>query len=293
MVVLPFHCPQYWVDYGSGLFLEAGVVFAVAEYLGQEVFAVAYFNVGDDAVVVVNCFVHGVYEALVGGDVELGVAVEHFFVELGINLHGVFLHKCCAGFIVAFALDALDFAEELSEEVAQLGVVVDLYVGLAAFLHELNHLVFLAVLKCPCGYELAVAHVGFFDVFAGFDAHELGHKAVEDILVVFGFVSVGIVEQTEFEQFGIGQIVEGEEVGACFFEGRTVGLEGVGVNTGEDAARAVAKALVEVGVEIVGDKEIFVEELAGGSVDYKFFVEAVAVRSFVVGLGDVFEGDRL
>ena len=72
-----------------------------------------------------------------------------------------------------------------------------------------------------------------------------------------------------------------------------MGLEGVGVNTGEDAARAVAKALVEVGVEIVGDKEIFVEELAGGSVDYKFFVEAVAVRSFVVGLGDVFEGDRL
>ena len=68
-----------------------------------------------------------------------------------------------------------------------------------------------------------------------------------------------------------------------------MGLEGVGVNAGEQAAGAVAETFVEVGVEIVGYEEIFVEKVACGLVDYEFLVEAVAVAGVVVGLGDVLD----
>ena len=50
------------------------------------------------------------------------------------------------------------------------------------------------------------------------------------------------------------------------------------------------QTFVEVGVEVVGDEEIFVEKVGGRFVDDEFFVESVAVAGFVVGAGDVFEG---
>jgi len=50
---------------------------------------------------------------------------------------------------------------------------------------------------------------------------------------------------------------------------------------------------VKVGVEVVGDEEVVVEELAGGFVDDEFLVEAVAVRCGVIGLGDILECHRL
>ena len=271
----------------QSLFCERRVGFGVAEHLGKVAFGEGHVDVGDVAVGVQNRGVDGVDEALVRGDIELGVAVEHFAVERRIDLYGVLLDQSCAGFVVAFALYALDFAEELTEELAHTGVVVDLHIGLAVALHHLNHAVGGAFLKHPFGDELAVAHVGFLNVLARLDAHQLRHQAVEHIFIVLGLVGVGIVEQTELHQMRVGQIVEGEEVGARLLERRAVGLEGVGVNAGEQAAGAVAETFVEVGVEIVGYEEIFVEKVACGLVDYEFLVEAVAVAGVVVGLGDV------
>ena len=46
-----------------------------------------------------------------------------------VNLNGVGLNELAACFIVAFALNALDFGKKLAEEVAQGFVVVDLNVG--------------------------------------------------------------------------------------------------------------------------------------------------------------------
>ena len=101
--------------------------------------------------------------------------------------------------------------------------------------------------------------MGFLHVLARFDTHQLGHEAVEHVLVVFGFVGVGVVEQAEFKQFRVGKIVEREEVGAGFFECRSVSLESVGVDSGQQLAGTVAEAFVQVGVEVVGDEEVVVE----------------------------------
>ena len=212
-------------------------------------------------------------------------------MDFGVDFHGICLNEIAAGFIVAFRLDALHLGEQLAKEAAEALIVVDAYEGLAVDCDVFNYVFGLAFFIYPLGNELAVAHVSFLYVLARLDAHELGHEAVEDVFVIFGFVCLGIVEDAELDEFGIGEVVERKEVGARFFEGGAVGFEGVGVDTGEQTAGTVTEALVEVGVLVVGDEEVLVEKVAGGLVDNEFFVEAVAVRSLVVSLGDVFKGD--
>ncbi len=95
---------------------------------------------------------------------------------MGSIFYGISVDELLACGIVAFALYALNLAEELADKVAHLLVVVDLDIGFAAFLHELHHFVFLAVPKNPFGDELTVAHMGFFHVLAEFDAVELGSR---------------------------------------------------------------------------------------------------------------------
>ena len=51
----------------------------------------------------------------------------------------------------------------------------------------------------------------------------------------------------------------------------------------------MAEAFVEIGVEIVGDKEIIVEELDRGFVDHEFLVEAVSMACLIVGLSDILD----
>ena len=177
---------------------------------------------------------------------------EDFLVNLGIYLHAVVLDEFASGLEVAFALDALHFLEQLAKEVAKLLVVVNLDIGLATTLNELDYLVLFALLQAPLADELAVAHVALLDVLARLDAGELGEQTVHDVLVILSLIGVRIVEDAQFYQFGVTQVVESEEVGTAFLEGCTVGLEGIGVNTGEQLARSVAQALVQVGVQLVG-----------------------------------------
>ena len=75
------------------------------------------------------------------------------------------------------------------------------------------------------GDEGTIAHVGFFDVVAGFDAHELRECTVLDVGVVGRLVSIGRGRESQFGEFGIGQVVEREEVGTTFLDGGAVGLE--------------------------------------------------------------------
>ncbi len=148
-------------------------------------------------------------------------------MERGVDFNGIFLNHCASGFVVACGAYALYFGQEFAEESAEGFVVVDFDECLAVAVHEFDNVVVLTVLVCPFGDELAVAHMGFFNFLARLDALQLGEHAVEDIFVVFGLVCVGIVEQPYFEHFGVCEVVEREEVGACFLDSGTVLLEGV------------------------------------------------------------------
>ena len=214
-------------------------------------------------------------------------------MERGVDLHGVGFHKVACGLEVALALDALDFSQQLAEQFAQFLVVVDADVGLAVMLDHLHHAVLLPLLEAPVGHERAVAHVGFLDVVAWLDADELRHQAVHHVGVVLRFEGVLRGEQAEVKQFFVAHIVEAEEVGTGFLDGAAVGLEGFGASAWEQLARAVAEALVEVGMEVVGDGVVLVDEGTFLVAIDEFLVEAVAVCSFGVGFGEVADGDGL
>ncbi len=53
-------------------------------------------------------------------------------------------------------------------------------------------------------------------------------------------VCLGAVDKAEFDHFGVGEVIECEEVGAGFFYCGAVFLERVGVDTGQQLAGAVA-----------------------------------------------------
>ena len=80
------------------------------------------------------------------------------------------------------------------------------------------------------GDERSVAHVGFLDVVAWFDAYELGHQAIHHIGVVLRLIGVGVGCESQFCELGVCHVVESKEVCASFLDSAAVGFQGVGVH---------------------------------------------------------------
>ena len=70
----------------------------------------------------------------------------------------------------------------------------------------------------------------FLDVLTGNDASELCHQAVHHVAVIFGFVGFGIGEKSQFDEFGIGQEIEREEVGTVAIAAGIGATYRIGVN---------------------------------------------------------------
>ena len=95
-------------------------------------------------------------------------------------------------------------------------------------------------------------------------------------------MSVHVRSESKFYEFGICQIVEREEVGAGFFDGGTIGFQGVGVGAGKELSAAVSQTFVEVGVEVVAAVAIFEYQLTRGFVNDEFFIHSATVCGFSV-----------
>ena len=150
---------------------------------------------------------------------ELVVACQHLFVQHRVDLHAIVLNQTACAFVVALALDALNFGEQLAKQFTQGGIVVYLDVRFAMLLYQFNHLVGFALLIGPAGNEGTVAHVRLLNVVAWFDAHELRHEAVHHVGVVLALVCLEVGCQTEVHQLLVGYIVQAEQVGTCLLDG--------------------------------------------------------------------------
>ena len=106
-------------------------------------------------------------------------------------------------------------------------------------------------LESPAGDELAIAHVGFFDVLAEFNAPQLQLQAVPDLRFVNRLADVERGHQTEFDEFRIHDVVHGYEIGPGFLERRRVALQRFlrRAHAGIDLAGRMANYLVHVDVE--------------------------------------------
>ena len=110
-----------------------------------------------------------------------------------------------------------------------------------------------------------------------------------------GLVCLHIREYAQLHELRVGHIIEAEEVGAGFLEGGAVFLERIWRGAREQLSGAVSETLVQVGVNVVGDIEVFL-----GHIDF-LLVEGELVQgalrrllgSAAVGVGDVGYGNRL
>ena len=210
-------------------------------------------------------------------------------------MDGVGFNQVLAGFVVAFGLDSLDFGQEFCEEGAELYVVVDHKVGLAVAYLLLDDVILGAFLVAPFGYELAVLHMGFGVGTAGLHTGELDHETVADVVGVFGLVGLGVGHNAQLYHLGIGGVVETKEVCAGLFQGRSIFTHRGGAYSGEELAGAVAQALVEVGVDFIGQGSpllgqfylfLIIGELGEGAGGH-------LLGAVIVGVGDVGNGHGL
>ena len=55
----------------------------------------------------------------------------------------------------------------------------------------------------------------------------------------------------------------------------------------------MSQALVQVGVQVVGEVAILVDEVDGRLVDDKFISESIALRRLIVSIGQIADGNAL
>ena len=82
--------------------------------------AIIDVDIDDFTVSIIDRQEYGVDETLVGREVQPLVALQHFCMEYGIDLHGITLHELAGRLVVTLALDALDLCQQTGDELAQL-----------------------------------------------------------------------------------------------------------------------------------------------------------------------------
>ena len=175
-------------------------------------------NVRNIAIGIARGCIYGVNESFVRRKVKLGISGTNLLVQSRIHLDGILLNDSLGGRIVALRGYALNLGKQFAVQAAQTFVIVDLQIMLTLTLHN-SYLAVGGVVIYPTGYQLAVAHVCFLDVFARLDTYELCHQAVHHLLVVAGFVGLVVRQQTQFNEFGVSKVVESEQVGTRLFDG--------------------------------------------------------------------------
>ena len=198
-------------------------------------------------------------------------------MELCIDIHGVAFHQFACSKEVAFALDALHFSQQLSEELSEGFVIVDEQECLPVAADERDGT--FRVFVNPVGNECTITHVGFLYLIARLNAHELGHQSIEHIRVVLRLISLVIRQQSQFHELLVGDVVKPEQVGTGFFDGVSIGLQGIRTYAWQKLSATMTEAFVEVGMQIVAVVAIGTDHRACGIVDNEFFHEATATRN--------------
>ena len=149
------------------------------------------------------------------------------------------------------------------------------------------------MLQTPAGYQRTVAHVGFLNLVAWLDARQLGHQSVHHIGVVLALVGLLVGSESQFHQLVVGNVVETEQVGTCLLDGVAVVLQRIGVDAWQQLSAAMPQTLVQVGMQVVANIAVFVDERNGLSVNHELFPEPIAAGGLVVGLGQIAYRDAL
>ena len=124
-------------------------------------------------------------------------------------------------------LDALNLAQQLSKQLAETLVVLDVNEGLAVAHHLFHHPFRLAFFKTPVADPCTVAHVSFFDVRSQLETLELGQHAVAQVAVVLCAPHIEGFHEAEVHHFLVEQEVQSHQIGTAFLQRGAVFLNGL------------------------------------------------------------------
>ena len=147
------------------------------------------------------------------------------------------------------------------------------------------------MLQSPVGDERTITHVSLFYLVALLDADALGEQTIHQIGIVLCLVSLVIRSQAKLHQLVVGDIIESKQVGTCFLYRIAVCLERIRVGARQELSTSMTQTLMQVGMKVVGDVAILIDEVDGLCIDDKLITEAITLGRLVVRLGQVADGD--
>ena len=100
-------------------------------------------------------------------------------------------------------------------------------------------------------------------------------------------ISIGRRKEFQFHQFRVGYIIKSEQIGTGFFDRRTISLQSIRVHSRKQFAGTVSKAFVQIRMKLVRQIGISINQFYFRVAVYKFFVESIAMSSFVISIGNI------
>ncbi len=129
------------------------------------------------------------------------------------------LNHAFSGTEVSFRLDPLHLFQHLTEESAQLLVVIYTDIGLFITLNHLNNIVRLTLLVYPVGNGRTAPHVRLFNILARENSGRLSHKAIAHIIVIFCFCRFIRRDKAYLLHLRVHHEVQCEEIGPHLLQG--------------------------------------------------------------------------
>ena len=143
------------------------------------------------------------------------------------------------------------------------------------------------------GDEGTIAHVGFLNLTTWGDTDELGHQTIHHIGIILRLIGFLIRSQPQFHQFPVCDIVQSEEVGPRLLYRISVSLEGIRIYARQELSATMSQTLVEVGMQVVTDIPVFLDHPECLRINHELFLKTITMGGFIVGIGDITDGDAL
>ena len=109
-------------------------------------------------------------------------------MKFRIHIDSILHDKILASLVVTLGLDSLNLSQKLAEQTTERLIVIDNKISLAALDLLLDDIVLHALLVAPSSDELTVLHVRLSYLAAEFNAGELCHETVADVVRIMRFV---------------------------------------------------------------------------------------------------------
>ena len=189
--------------------------------------------------------------------------------------------------IVTGGLDTLYLGKQPAKQVTHFLIIVYHDVRLPILLYQFHNLLRRTFLVHPAGYELTVAHMGFFYIVTRLDTYKLCHQTIHQIGVVLSLISIRTWSKPQFHQLRVGHVVESEQVGARFFDSRTICLQRIRVHTREQFTGTMSQTFMQVSMQFICHICVLINQLKLCITVHKLLIEPVAMSCLIISICNV------